>query len=186
MKKVINILLIAIAIILLFTASVVVKANQESKKAIEETGKQKSDYVLPYPGILPDSPLYFIKMVRDRVVGWLITDPVKKAEYNLLMADKRINAGLMLISYGKEELGETTISKGRQYLVQGVDLLNVVEKHNRDALVSKFRKASGKHIEELKRVQKNMSSVKAKKGIGQSIEQTIKVEKRLERITSGK
>jgi len=34
-------------------------------------------YDLPYTGILPDNPLYFLKALRDNIYGMLITDPIK-------------------------------------------------------------------------------------------------------------
>ena len=46
------------------------------------------EYVLPYPGILPTHPLYFLKIVRDRIIELLISDRVNKAEFYILQADK--------------------------------------------------------------------------------------------------
>ena len=75
------------------------------------------DYPLPYPGILPDNPLYLMKALRDRVVSIVISDPLKKAQFDLLMADVRLNAAQYLFAKGEEKysLAETTISKGENY-----------------------------------------------------------------------
>ena len=40
---------------------------------------QRVDYELPYPGLLPDSPLYFLKISRDRLIEFMIGDPIKKS-----------------------------------------------------------------------------------------------------------
>lgn len=79
-------------------------------------------YQLPYPGILPDSPLYPLKTFRDRIILFLIADPVKKAEFNLLQADKRLSASVQLIKKrkGKESLAESTASKAEAYFAQAV------------------------------------------------------------------
>jgi len=74
------------------------------------------DYYLSYPGILPDHPLYWVKMIRDRVQLWLTTKPLAKAEKLLLYADKRLGAGWALIEGNKVELGLTTLTKGEKYL----------------------------------------------------------------------
>src|ERR1700704_2037322 len=41
---------------------------------------QTVDYTLPYPGLLPDSPLYFLKTFRDRLISFFISSPIKKAD----------------------------------------------------------------------------------------------------------
>lgn len=75
-------------------------------------------YELPYPGLLPDHPLYFLKMLRDKVIGFFISDSIKKAEFDILQADKRLNASVYLLykkSLQKDELAISTISKGQNY-----------------------------------------------------------------------
>jgi len=59
------------------------------------------EYLLPFPGILPTHPLYIFKSLRDRIIELLITDPVSKAEFYILQADKKLNMGITLMSLGK-------------------------------------------------------------------------------------
>lgn len=54
------------------------------------------DYTLPYPGLLPDHPLYFLRALRDTLQEVFVSDPVKKAEYYQLQADKGISASQVL------------------------------------------------------------------------------------------
>ncbi len=54
------------------------------------------EYVLPYPGILPTHPLYFFKMMRDQMVEALISDPVKRADFYITQADKKLSMALAL------------------------------------------------------------------------------------------
>src|SRR3990172_12527926 len=77
---------------------------------------QKVEYYLPYPGVLPDSPLYKVKALRDRMVLWVTRGEKAKAEKELLYADKRINAAMFLVEGGKEALGVTTATKAEKYL----------------------------------------------------------------------
>jgi hypothetical protein len=81
----------------------------------------KIEYYLPYPGILPDSPLYRLKALRDKWNLAMTFDPARRAESELLLADKRLNAGMALIEGGKHGLGVTTITKSQKYLEQAAN-----------------------------------------------------------------
>ncbi len=104
---------------------------------------QSVDYYLPYPGILPDHPLYWLKMVRDRVGLMLTTGNTAKAEKLLLYADKRLGAAWALIEGNKVPLGVSTLTKAEKYLEQTVQL--------RDSFTDKDKldKAIKKHLEVL-------------------------------------
>ncbi len=116
---------IALIVPLIFLFSVGISLAQEAPKegSISTPSSIKTiDYTLPYPGLLPDNPLYFLKAIRDRVIEFLISDPIKKANFELLQSDKRLNEGLLLFKKGesKYSLGETTISKGENYFEKGI------------------------------------------------------------------
>lgn len=82
---------------------------------------QKTEYQLPYTGILPDNPFYFLKTTRDRIVGFLVADPLKKAAFNVLQADKRLAAGVALFDKkDKQQLAESTIAKGENYFEEAI------------------------------------------------------------------
>ncbi|MBI3576483.1 hypothetical protein HY086_00365, partial [Candidatus Gottesmanbacteria bacterium] len=68
----------------------------------------KVEYLLPYPGILPDNPLYFLKAARDKIIEFLIADPVRKAEFYILQSDKRLGMTSMLLEKGNTTRAETT------------------------------------------------------------------------------
>ena len=92
------------------------------------------EYELPYPGLLPDNPLYFLKTTRDRIVGMLISDPVKKAEFDLLQAEKRFQAGLMLYQRDetKKDVAVTALSKGQTYLDAAITTIIEVKKQKKE------------------------------------------------------
>lgn len=83
--------------------------------------EEKVDYYLPYPGILPDHPLYWLKMFRDRIMLTLTKNPVDKYGRLLLYADKRVGAAKVLVEGGKAELGVTTATKAGKYLEQAIN-----------------------------------------------------------------
>lgn len=92
------------------------------------------DYQLPYPGILPTSPFYKLKTLRDRVIGFLISDPIKKVEFDLLQADKRLNAGYYLWqSLPREETAiSDIISKGNNYFSEAISQEKLAKEQGND------------------------------------------------------
>ena len=96
--------------------------NTSFAKDLMATSSSKAEinYELPYPGLLPDNPLYFLRIIRDKTINFLIADPLKKAEFNLLQADKRLNAGIYLFNKGKSSLALSTISKAENYFEQAI------------------------------------------------------------------
>ena len=107
------------------------------------------DYYLPYPGLLPDHPLYWLKMVRDRVRLWLAFNQTKKAELLLLYADKRLGAAKALAEGNKVALAITTATKAETYLNQVLVQLESLdqEKEEVKALWQKASISALKHVE---------------------------------------
>lgn len=126
-------------------------AFAQEQMATEEATFSKTptpvEYQLPYPGLLPDSPLYFLKIFRDKLMDFLVAHPVKKAELHLLQADKRLIAGEALFTKGKYDLSESTISKGENYFGSGVAKLQEAKKQGMDviSLTQKFSSSVKKH-----------------------------------------
>lgn len=122
---------------------------QEADSAI--LGTQTVDYALAYPGILPDNPLYFFKTIRDKIVGFLIADPVKKAEFDLLQADKRLESGYLLSLKRpmQEDLIADVISKGENYFSESIDQATFAKKQGNDVteIVGKLATSNKKHAE---------------------------------------
>lgn len=85
--------------------------------------KDAIEYTLPYPGLLPDSPIYPLKASRDKFIAFLIADPLKKAEFSILQADKRLQSGIALLDKNKFALGQSTISKGQNYFEEALSQL---------------------------------------------------------------
>lgn len=101
------------------------------------------DYLLAYPGkINVDSPLWYIKVLRDKAWYVLTFDSAKKSELNLLFADKRLNSSLELFKNNKPDLGLSTLTKSQKYLEMAVPK-NADDKE----YLSKLATASLKHRE---------------------------------------
>lgn len=120
---------------------------------------QKIEYLMVYPGILPDSPLYKLKAIRDRIKLWLTTDSVEKSELLLLLADKRLGAGRVLIEGNKVPLGITTVGKGEKYLESAVKEVKLAKAKNLNAglIAGKVKLASLKHEEILLEIKEKIT-----------------------------
>ncbi|RJQ27424.1 hypothetical protein C4577_01165 [Candidatus Parcubacteria bacterium] len=116
----------------------------------------KVEYQLPYPGVLPDNPLYFLKAARDRLVSILINDPLKKSEFNLLNSDKRIGAGIALVEKDKDALAVSVISKSNNYLFDAVIAAEESKKLGKDtkSLSENIRNSILKHKEKIEELEK--------------------------------
>lgn len=109
-------------------------------------------YDLAFPGMLPDHPLYKLKVLRDKVTLFLTRDPMKKAQYHLLLADKRIHMAAMLVDKGKIDLAKETALKGEnEYTLLVFLFKDEVKKPNKD-LFERLEKASLKHQEVLRQM----------------------------------
>lgn len=109
-------------------------------------------YDLAFPGMLPDHPLYKLKVLRDKVTLFLTRDPMKKAQYHLLLADKRIHMAAMLVDKGKIELAKETALKGEnEYTLLVFLFKDVVRKPDKN-FYGRLEKASLKHQEILKQI----------------------------------
>lgn len=89
---------------------------QEAAPVTPSASPSPITYSLPYPGILPDHPLYFAKMVRDQILLLLITNPVRRVEFHILLADKHLNMGMFLMEKGDAPRAVETIAQGVKYL----------------------------------------------------------------------
>jgi len=117
------------------------------------------EYYLPYPGVLPDSPLYKVKAVRDRMVLWVTRGEKAKAEKELLYADKRINAAMFLVEGGKEALGVTTATKAEKYLESATNRTVKLAEQEKDvkSLLNTLVTATLKHMELIESLKKQAS-----------------------------
>jgi hypothetical protein len=139
-----------LVVFLLFRPIAVFAQSDSSQSAgFVPTPTPPITYTLPFPGILPDNPLYPLKMLRDRIVLFLIADPVKRARFNLLQADKRLQAGLYLYRHDKKKaaLALSTMEKGANYFGQALSQTRDLKRTKVDItdLTNTLENAARKH-----------------------------------------
>lgn len=122
----------------------------QATEPVEEEFDYFTAYPSPptYPGILPDHLLYPLKMIRDRILLFFTTDPLKKGELLLQFADKRIRAtNALILEKGKIDLGIATLTKAEKYLERAIDQERVANQAGRDtaAFLEKLSRATRAH-----------------------------------------
>lgn len=123
-------------------------APSPTSKQTPEDQEIKIDYTLPYPGrILPDSPFWPAKALRDRLLHVLTISPSKIMELSLLCSDKRLAMSKILFERQKPELAFSTLTKGEKYLEQAIKKESEARKKGADTteFLLKILQASLKH-----------------------------------------
>ena len=94
--------------VVLFLATIVLFVATSSSVHAQE-------YKLPYPGILPDHPLYFLKPIRDNILVLFTRNPADRAELYLFFSDKRLATAKFLLDQGKTSLIEGSLVKSEEF-----------------------------------------------------------------------
>lgn len=131
---------------------------KENKQVVVKQEEQVT-YPLPYPGILPDSPVYWLKMVRDRMLLILARTPEEKARKMLHYGNKRLAAAEKLLAKGKVKLGITTASKAEKYLEKAIWKWKEFESKQ---MKSELQKALKKHHQVIKSFEDKFSNEEIK------------------------
>lgn len=151
MKKLLTALVL---VLLLFVSSqATVLGAGDGLPIISSTEVQ---YTLPYPGVLPDSPWYFLKIIRDGVTLTVVRNEPERSFYEVFLADKRIAAAERLFAKGKFPLAAVTAMKAEEFLREAVDRNFDKKKHS--DLIAKIAVAKTKHREILRKIMMKYSS----------------------------
>ena len=113
------------------------------------------NYSLAYPGsVLPDSPLWKLKALRDKIWLTLTTNKSKKVELNILFADKRLGSSQILFEKGKSDIAYSTLTKGEKYLEEASTLEEQIRREgvNTVDLNTRLANASLKHFEVMQEI----------------------------------
>lgn len=150
MKK----LLLIFGVVLLLSTTLTVKVQAAETNATSDS-QTEIQYHLPYPGILPDSPWYFFKVVRDSVVRQMVRSQPERSFYEIFLADKRMAAAEGLMVKGKFPLAAVTAMKAEELLINASK--DGLKQKNSD-LISKLVVSQTKHREILVKLLDKYSS----------------------------
>jgi hypothetical protein len=132
-----------------------VDLNESIESRNQELEEIKIDYYLPYQGsVMPGDLLWPIKATRDKLWLAVTTDPIRKAELNLLFADKRLVAAKELFDKGDFKEGYSTLTKAEKYLEKACDVETKIREEGSDTvdLSKKLILASLKHRQVIKQI----------------------------------
>lgn len=113
---------------------------------------KKSEYMLPFPGLLPDHPLYFLKNIRDFLLDKLIVDPIRRSEFYLLQADKKLAMTIVFIEKGNASRAEEMLTKSGKHMEQSIRGLVTLKSQGKEVpgyVVDRITNALVKHEEVL-------------------------------------
>lgn len=158
------------------------KISQKNQEVKIEA--KKIDYQLPYPGILPDHPLYFLKAIRDRILDFLTRDYSKKAQLYLLFSDKRMGMGISLGQKGKWRLMTITVSKAEKYARKMVLALKTAKEQGISPdgdFILKAKLSNEKHREIIENLLKETPQGE-RQGLREALELNKNIKKMLEEL----
>jgi hypothetical protein len=157
-KRIFFFFLFLVAFCIIFTTGV--HAQLSSPSVTPSPTPVLVKYDLAYPGILPDNPLYKLKVLRDKITLALIANPQKKIEYLLLQTDKGILATAMLIDKGEIDLAQQTALKAENnYTLITQELFRLVKQPDQ-SFFDNLKTASLKHQEVLTSIIKRVPADK--------------------------
>lgn len=123
MKRIlIGIAVFLVSFVILFisifdSSTITYPVSHTPPQAINKTNGSLVSYNLPYMGnILPDSPLWRLKALRDKIWFGITTSHIRRAQIALLFADKRLAMSQKLFEMGEPEIALSTFTKAEKYL----------------------------------------------------------------------
>lgn len=160
MKKILLLVFVAFAVFFVQHAqaqesdSIII--SSESAEVNSATSPAIINYNMAFPGMLPDHPLYKLKILRDRIIAALISDPQKKIDFYLLQTDKGILASAMLAEKKSFELAESTALKAENNYTLLTQQLGRLNKKPDTSFFTKLETAAAKHQEILRKIIKEV------------------------------
>lgn len=114
----------------------------------------QSDYVLPYPAVMPGSKLYVLQEIKNAALQYWYFGNFGQFTYNLKQSDKYLVEVKTLLEYKQYLLGYEALGKSDEYFQRLHQNLNNAEKEGKDITEKKqiLKNASLKHKEVLKRL----------------------------------
>ena len=141
---------------------------------------------LPDPGLTPDSPFYFLKMWRERIVMFFTFSPQSKVERALSYSQEKMAEFKLMAQEGKIKATEKARREYENYLNKAnrnIEKLKARGK-NVEELVTKVSEATFKHKGVLQKVYEKVPD-KAKEAILKAMEASMKGHERALEAISG-
>ena len=142
-------------------------------------------YDLPYAGITPENPLYFLKQLRDEVTEFLTRDFIKKAELLLLASDKRAHIAIILAQEGKTRQSVEVLADAEEKAMRIPDLLRQSKKQGTapsERFVYTLKLSNSKHKEIIQEIAKMFPQGQDEQVLSALIDLNQRIATELERL----
>ena len=166
---------IAIALVLALFASVAVA--QPNTSSVD-------------PGITPDSPFYFFKVIVEKVKLFVIVDPAKKADLLAELINTKLAEAQAMFEEGKVEDAQEALELYQEYVDEMTEVVGETTKNGKDLskVIERVKEAHENHVEVLTELLEKVPD-QAKDAIEHALEvsqrgQEVCIE-RLEKIEAG-
>lgn len=166
------VLVLVLSFILLFRVFTLPVIGQTPFPSVSPTVSPSLGYALPYAGILPDHPLYFLKQIRDKILILLTRDPLKKSQLYLVLADKSLVMGELLWEKENYNLSLKTFREGEKYLLlSALSLYKISDAgdHLPPGVVDKLELSAKKHEEIIMKLLANVQDSSRRKSLNEAL-----------------
>lgn len=118
----------------------------------------QSEYVLPYPSVMPGSKLYTVHKLWEKVLQYWYFGDFGQFTYNLHRSDKYLVEAKTLFEYKQYLFGYTALQKSNEYFAILPNTLNSAKRSKKDISQKKqiLESAAKKHREILLEVGKKV------------------------------
>ena len=137
------------------------KILQASPSTLQVEKLPSSEYILPYPGILPGHPLYILKNFRDSILELLISDPARKIEFYILQSDKEMSASQLLSTDGKNMYLKQTLEHATMYKEKALSQATAIKSQGKEIpsfLIERLTRSMQKQLDIVIELEKKMDS----------------------------
>lgn len=142
-------------------------------------------YELPYAGITPENPLYFLKQLRDQITEFLTRDSIKKAEFLLLSSDKRAHIAIILAQEGKTRQSVEVMADAEDRAMRIPDLLTESKKQGTapsERFIYTLKLSNSKHKEIIQELAKMLPQGQDEQVLSALIDLNQRIAAELERL----
>ncbi|MFH1233647.1 MAG: DUF5667 domain-containing protein [Patescibacteria group bacterium] len=110
-----------------------VKDNQKLDEDFEKQGKEKAKKLnKEIAGVLPDSTMYKVKRIAEKVKIILTNNPVEKQKIIIAFANKRLSEAQQLAQEGKTALAESTINNWQKEIDESMADPETIKKQTKN------------------------------------------------------
>jgi len=113
-----------------------------------------SDYVLPYPSVMPGSALYKPHILWERLMAYWYFGNLAQFKYNLKESDKYLVEAKVLCEYKQYLFCYKALDQSNFYFMKAYPFLIKAKNQGKDIAIQKwiFRTAAEKHTEVLQKM----------------------------------